>query len=111
LKEGEAERVLDGEVLGPEGEVTFNEFWKAMQQNPGPSGPALAVWRKLSREDRRNIGNMIGPHGLGLDGMWACTWLAARRWTGAKTAATSSHGGYSTGADCRAKALQRGMEC
>lgn len=81
LKEGEAERVLHGDVLGPEGEPTFEEFWKAIRHNPGPSGPALVAWRKLSADDRRSIGNQLGPYGLDLEGTWACTWLVARRWT------------------------------
>ena len=72
---------LQGEVLGPEGEITFEEFWKALRHDePGPTGPALAHWRKLSADDRRAIGALIGPNGLDLDRMWATTWLADRRW-------------------------------
>lgn len=69
----------NGEVFGPQGEPTFDEFWKVLTDNPGPSGPAIAQWRKLSRDDKLAIGRLMGPQGLGLDGMWATTWLADRR--------------------------------
>ncbi len=81
--------LLDGEVLGPGGDVTFNEFWKALREQPGPTGPALARWRKLARDERRAIGNLIGPQGIDLDGMWAVTWLANRRWERERLRSTS----------------------
>lgn len=62
------------------GEPTFETFWHSLQGNPGSSGAALAAWRKLSAEDRQAIDNLIGPHGIDLEGVWACTWLNARRW-------------------------------
>jgi hypothetical protein len=72
--------VLSGEVLGPEGDLTFDDFWKAIRSQPGNAGAALAAWRKLSIEDRRAIRQRIGPQGIELDGMWAVTWLKDRRW-------------------------------
>jgi hypothetical protein len=71
---------LTGEVLPPESEITFDEFWKAIRREPGKTGPALAAWRKLSRDDRRAISDLIGPNGIDMDGMWAAVWLAQRRW-------------------------------
>lgn len=74
---------LTGEVLPPASEITFDEFWKAIRHDPGGTGPALAAWRKLSRDDRAAIGALIGPQGIDLDGMWAAVWLAQRRWEAA----------------------------
>lgn len=61
-------------------EPTFETFWHSLKDNPGSPGAALAAWRKLSAEDRQAIDNLIGPHGIDLEGVWACTWLNARRW-------------------------------
>lgn len=71
---------LIGEVLPPETEITFDEFWKSIRHNPGKAGPALAAWRKVSCDDRSAISSLIGPSGIDLDGMWAAVWLAQRRW-------------------------------
>jgi hypothetical protein len=82
--------MLSGEVLGPEGDLTFDDFWKAIRTQPGNAGAALAAWRKLSINDRRAIGHLIGPHGIELDGIWACTWLKDRRWEAARLNSRSS---------------------
>jgi hypothetical protein len=68
------------EGLPPASEITFDEFWKAIRHDPGRSGPALAAWRKLNRDDRKAISDLIGPKGIDLDDMWASVWLAQRRW-------------------------------
>ena len=82
------QRVLDEGGLGEEvtaskSEPSFDEFWRAIRHDPGQPGPAMAAWHRLSRNDRRAIDNLIGPHGIDLDGMWAAVWLAQRRWESA----------------------------
>jgi hypothetical protein len=72
--------ILHGELLGPEGEIGFQEFWTAIRQNPGQLGPALARWRTLSRTDRLAISNLIGPDGIDLQNVWAAVWLRERLW-------------------------------
>jgi hypothetical protein len=69
-----------GEVLPPEREIEFDDFYNALQDNPGKKGPAISAWRKLTEDDRRAIAGLIGPHGINLDGMYASVWLANRRW-------------------------------
>lgn len=71
---------LEGEVLGPEALLTFDEFWKSIPGNKGLAGPAIAAWRALTDDDRRAIHARIGPLGLDTEGMWACVWLRERRW-------------------------------
>jgi hypothetical protein len=66
-----------------ETELTFDAFWTSIRQEPGPKGPALAAWHKLSSSERISISNLDGTHGLDLDGVWACTWLRERRWEAA----------------------------
>lgn len=71
---------LSGEVLPPETEATFDNFVKSIRHAPGRLGPALAIWNNLTLDDRRAIGNLLGPRGIDLDGMHASVWLKARRW-------------------------------
>lgn len=71
---------LEGEVLGPETLLTFDEFWRSILGGKGKLGPAIAAWRGLSDDDRRAIRARIGPLGLNTEGMWACMWLSERRW-------------------------------
>ncbi|MEZ5901657.1 MAG: hypothetical protein R3D51_19430 [Hyphomicrobiaceae bacterium] len=70
----------DGRVESPASEPKFDEVWSACRGDPGKPGPALAEWRKLRPSDRRKVGELLGPHGLDIDGMWLCKWLQARRW-------------------------------
>ena len=71
---------LNGEVLSLKTEVTFDDFVKSIRHAPGRLGPALAVWNKLTWNDRKAIGNLLGQRGIDLDGMHASVWLKARRW-------------------------------
>src|SRR5262249_39737801 len=71
-------------------EITFDQFWKAIVGDAGEPGPAQAAWTKLTKDDRQKIFNLIGPQGLSLDGMWACTWLKAKRWKSAPLSVGSS---------------------
>jgi hypothetical protein len=61
--------------------MTFNEFWAA-SGCVGKSGPAFAAWQKLTREDRRAIGDFAARNGgkIDTDGLWAGNWLQGRRW-------------------------------
>lgn len=81
---------LEGVVIDPIGEVSFDELARACAGDPGKLGPALALWRKLSPDDRRCVSNLIGPHGLELDGMWLSTWLLDRRWEKQRLATRAS---------------------
>lgn len=67
------------DIDDPSVTVTFDQFWQAITHDPGEPGPALSAWGKLSRVDRRKIADLIGPHGLDLDGAWASVWLKQRR--------------------------------
>jgi hypothetical protein len=81
--------VLEGEVLPPEGDVTFEQFWQSISGNPGKLGPALAAWSRLTTEERWQISKLIGPQGIDLQNTWAAVWLKNRVWqTSIKTKET-----------------------
>jgi hypothetical protein len=64
-------------------EISFETLWRAVQGERGHTGPAITAWSKLTSTDRLKVGNLIGPSGLGLDGMWLSTWLTQRRFDAA----------------------------
>jgi hypothetical protein len=71
---------LEAEVLGPENEMTFDEFWDAGGRVGFP-GPALRKWMKLSKRDRLAISERAARDGgIHLEGVWASTWIDGRRW-------------------------------
>ena len=73
------EEAIEGEVLGPESDLTFDWFWDVSGQI-GMQGPALRRWKKLTKADRCAIRDLYDRGELDLQGVWACTWLDARRW-------------------------------
>jgi hypothetical protein len=64
-------------------EISFETLWRSVRGERGHTGPAITAWSKLNRADRLKIGNLIGPSGLELDGMWLSTWLTQRRFDAA----------------------------
>lgn len=75
------EGVLDGEVLPPEPELTFDELWGFLIGEPGKSGPARVAYRSLTASDRKAIAAFARRDGrIDLQGTWLSTWLRDRVW-------------------------------
>ena len=71
---------LNGEVLPPETEISFIEFWNATNRQ-GQVGPASGLWKKLSIEDRRAIKRFLMERGtINTGNTWTMKWLELRAW-------------------------------
>lgn len=81
-QQGPALASLDGEVLGPGDDLTFEKFWEAVTGDDiGKPGPALAVFRKLSLVERQEIADVIRrERRICIQGYWASNYLLARGW-------------------------------
>jgi hypothetical protein len=64
--------ILTGEILPPEDEPTFEQFWNACEEPRGYLGFALKEWRKLSRYEQQRACKRPSH------GTYAGTWLRER---------------------------------
>ena len=77
-------RVIRPAERSPVKGISFDDFYNACsnRHERDPKGPAIAAWNKLNDSDRTAIAERARRDGGGVDlnGVFAVTWLAGRRW-------------------------------